>query len=97
MNTKQREKIRELKLTNPKKYIRLKYILYYFPFLKEDDNRINGLLDFFESDRFDFGICCDESDIIPFFYKINNVFSLRFKEENKIVVRVDKFLEYFGV
>jgi hypothetical protein len=55
------------------------------------------LLDFFESDRFDFGICCDESDIIPFFYKINNVFSLRFKEENKIVVRVDKFLEYFGV
>ena len=38
MNTKQRKKIRELKLTNPKKYIRLKYILYYFPFLKEDNN-----------------------------------------------------------
>jgi hypothetical protein len=97
MNTKQRKKIRELKLTNPKKYIRLKYILYYFPFLKEDNNRINHLLDFFEFDKFDFGIWCKESDIIPFFYKIDNIFSLNFKEENKVVVRVDKFFEYFGV
>jgi hypothetical protein len=97
MNTKQRKKIKELKLTNPKKYIRLKYILYYFPFLKDDNNRIDSLLGFFEIDRFDFGICCEESDIIPFFYKIDNIFSLYFREENKFVVRVDKFLEYFGV
>lgn len=88
-----KKKINSLKKNHPIKFLRLKYILYYFPFIMDDKLRFKKLLNFIENDFYDFYITCNYEQMLPFFDGMHSSIYL----DNKCSINVQRFFEYFKI
>lgn len=86
--------INDWKKNQPKKFLRLKYILYYFPFLRNDRERMEKLIFFLANDKDNFYILCKKNQIMPFFKYIPCV-NVTKRELNQ--VNIQSFFDYFKI